>query len=182
MPPSISYVSNFSLSSPRTLRSSILKSKLSSDLWSLSLASEASINGVPPIKIVPLGPLHYPINIGGEPAYLGLGRRKGVPGRPRLVLVPLQIFPYISNLLTKPSGDLVPGIILSLPHLSHHPLGLVNIPYKRFGPVPGFVHLGRPQYLPKNPPSRQQVIYTCLHLRVRQFPIPLNLPGVPLCI
>ena len=104
--------------------------------------------------------LHYPLYLGGDPTYLGVGRRESVPGRPRLVLLPLYILPQICNILADPSDNLGPGIALSLPYLFQHNLVLVDIPYKRFSPVPGVVPLPLvlPQPLHKIPPPPQKGI------------------------
>ena len=116
------------------------------------------LGNVLPAGIGSLGPLPYPIDIRGEPAYISLGGREGGPGRSRLILVPLHLLTQIGNLLADPSIGIGPGFALSLPRLSRHPLGLVNIPYKQFGPFTDVapLPLGRPQPLPKIPTPPQQ--------------------------
>ena len=98
-------------------------------------------------------------------------------------MVPLQLLIHISNLLAYNSDGLGPGIALSTPSLYHHTLGLLDIPYKQFLPVPGVVPIpfGFHQTLPKIPSPPQQGLEPPLNPFGRQFPIPLSLLSVPLC-
>ena len=156
---------------------------ISSTLPSLSLNSAASTDGALPVSLGTLGLLPYPLDIRGEPAYLRLGRHKGGPDRNRLILVPLQLLPYIGNLLTDPSNGLVLGFELYIPGLYHHPLGLIDLPYYRFGPVPGTAPLPlfRIQPLPNIPLPPQHGIKPLFQIHVRQFLLPLSLLGVHIC-
>ena len=136
-----------------------------------------------PFGLSYLGPLPYPIIIGGEPAYLDLGGRKCVPGLPCLILVPIHILTYISNLIDDPSGGLGPGVENFLPRLSHHTLDLIDPIYEQLGPVARFVPspLGLPMPMPKIRPPPQQGTDTPLQLHVHQLPLPLDLLHRPLC-
>ena len=84
------------------------------------------IDGGLPIRLGPLRPFPYPVELGGEPTHLGLGIREGVPNRQRLVLLSL---PHIFNLLDEASDRIVPGVALYKPHLSHHTHIPVDFPY-----------------------------------------------------
>ena len=83
--------------------------------------------------------------------YLGLGGRVGSCGCSRIFPGPIQILNQIGNLLVETSDDIGPGIALSIPRLSHYPLGPTDLPYEQTGPVPGIVPipLDRPQPLTK---------------------------------
>ena len=118
------------------------------------------IGGDPLIGLAPLGTFPYLIDIGGGPVYLDLGRCEGRPGHPHLVPGPLQPLPQIVYLIFEPSDGLDPGITLYIPCLSHHPIGLVELPYEQLIPVPSAVPLNliRPQPLTEIPPSPQQGI------------------------
>ena len=118
------------------------------------------IDGALPIVLVPLGPLPYPIDIVGVPAYLGIGGREGGPICYCLILFQLHLLSNIVNLLSDPSDGLDPGIALSLPRLSHNPICLIYLSYERFRLVPVVfpIHIVRPQPLPNIPlipPNRE---------------------------
>ena len=122
------------------------------------------ISSVPSIDLFPLGLLSYHINIGGVPVYLGLGILKGSPGRTHLVPLPLHILIHIFHLLVGPSNSFIPGIAVSIFHISVPTISLINLPYKLLGSVPIIFPppLGRPHPLPKIPPYAQQEIETRL--------------------
>ena len=114
----------------------------------------------------PLGPFPYPVNIGEEPTYLGLGGHEGGPGHHFPVLVPLHILPHIVNIFDEPFYGLRPGIDIYFLTLSLHHLRLIKYPYERLRPVPGVshLHLGQPKPLPNTPPLPQQAIKPPLQL------------------
>ena len=56
-------------------------------------------------------------------------------------MVPINLLPQIINILSDPSGGLGPVVALTIPSLSHNPLGLVDILHKWFGPVIGVIPL-----------------------------------------
>ena len=98
------------------------------------------------------------------------------------VLIPISLYflPHIIHLIIDPSDGLVPGVALSISCLSHHTLGLINLTYKRFVPVPGVtpLHIGRPCPLTEISASSQQAIYPPLHIYGCLLPLPLDLLGL----
>ena len=105
------------------------------------------------VSIGPLGPFPYTIHIGSEPTYPRLGGRKGGPRCTQLIIVPLLIHPYISNLLDDTSNGLWPVVLLILPLLSHHLLDPIDLYHEKLSPVHGVVPLplGFPKPLPNIP-------------------------------
>ena len=71
---------------------------------------------------------------------------------------PIHLLNHIGHLIVETSNSLGPGIVLSIPCLSHPPLGLVNLPYEQLCHVLGVVPrpLDQPQHLTKIPTSPQQ--------------------------
>ena len=108
-----------------------------------------------------------------EEEYLGISRREGGPILPRLVMVPLQIHPHIVNLITETSGGLGPDLAISLPLLSHNPICLVYLSYKRFIPFPSIVTLPLVFHQPLHniPPPLQQRINPPFQIHIHQLPI-----------
>ena len=146
-----------------------------------------SINVILLIIISHLIPIPYPQNLGGEPVYLELGGRKGGPVCTWIVLVLLQILQQIDNTLTDTSDIFGPGVALSIPQLSHHPLGLIDITHERFSLAPGTLplHIVRPRPLPNIPPPPQHVINPPpppLKLHVHWFVPPVAIRRVPLSV
>ena len=80
----------------------------------------------PMIGLCTLGPFPYPVEIRAEPTYLGLVGHEGGPGRPLLVLLPLQILPQIGNRINDPYYGLGYGIALPPSILYQPPPGFVN--------------------------------------------------------
>ena len=73
--------------------------------------------------------------------------------------IPLYIYflPHIGHLIIDLSYCLGPGVTIYTPSIHQHPLGLVDLSYKRLGPFPDVAHtlLGCPQPLTKIPPPYQ---------------------------
>ena len=86
---------------------------------------------------------------------LGLGGRECRPVRSRLSPVPLQILTHICHILVHPSDCLGPGVELSIPCLSHHPLFLISLPHEKLGPAPSVFPLPLccPHILPEITPA-----------------------------
>ena len=99
------------------------------------------IYGSPLIVIGPLIPFPYPINIGGNRVCLGLDGRKGRPICSRLSPGPLQLLTQIIHILVNTSDGISYRFLISLPRLSHHPLGISGLSYELLGPFPGALHL-----------------------------------------
>ena len=102
------------------------------------------------------------------------------------VLIPISLYflPHIIHLIIDPSDGLVPGVALSISCLSHHTLGLINLTYKRFVPVPGvtLLHIGRPCPLTEISASSQQAIYPPLHICGLLLLLPPYLLGIPIAV
>ena len=98
--------------------------------------------------------------------------------------IPLSLsfsfLPHIVRLIIEPSDGLVPDIVLSIPRLSHYPLGNFDLPYKQLVPVPDVapLPLNLPQYLTYISSFSQQGIDPHIHIHGYLFLLPLALLSV----